>query len=283
MKSIHLILITMSITEIHAATCNVLSIEDAAKQGLIKLALKSKGGYTGDVIEMKIQNISNKKLDLKIEAGRKLDSKKNDEQDIIVTQSQEFFVNANQFKTINVFGMCCQAHNSAPKKNSVYSIGKLADSSLIKLASYIDKNEYYTNHSAQQAVWTISDNNSIGSIYGEEKELVSDLRQYVSKITGKIIPPYDITYEQQNSNDVLGRAKKIEGVFDYTPQLNGKVRVGIYDNQGHLVQLLFEDIAHETGDCKLFYTFRTKDLPTGTYYARMDMNGEVQKEMKIEF
>ena len=75
-NSINLIVLALSFTEIPVFASAVFSIEEAAKKGLIKLSFKAKGGYTGDVIEMKIKNLTNKKLDLKIEAGRILDSKK---------------------------------------------------------------------------------------------------------------------------------------------------------------------------------------------------------------
>jgi len=282
-KSINLIVLVLSITEIPVFACNVLSIEDASKKGLIKLSIKGKGGYTGDVIEMKIKNLTNQKLNLLIEAGRILDSKKVEEQDILVTNTQDFFVNANQFKIINVFGMCCQAHNSSPQNNSDFAVGKLADSNLIKLACFIDKNKQYSNYTAQQAVWTISDNNSLASISGGVKDQVISFRNYVSKLTGRKIPPYDITYLQEGDNNVNGRVTKIEGVFDYSVPVNGKVTIAIYDDKGHLVQLLFKDIAHQKGECKLYYTFRTANLTPGTYYAKMDMDGKLQKEMQIEF
>ncbi len=145
-NSINLIVLALSVTEVPVFAINSFSIEDAAKKGLIKLSIKAKGGYTGEVIEMKIKNLTNRKLELNIEAGRILDSKKNVEQDILVTKKEDFFVIANQLKTLNVFGMCCQAHNAAPQNNSDYAVGKLADSNLIKLACYIDKNKQYSNY-----------------------------------------------------------------------------------------------------------------------------------------
>lgn len=282
-KSINLIVLAISITEIPVFSGNILSIEDAAKKGLIKLSIKGKGGYTGDVIEMKIKNLTNKKLDLKVDAGKILDSKKNDEQDLLVVRSQDFFVDAHQLKTINVYGMCCQAHKASPQANSDYTLGKWADTSLIKLACFIDENKQYSNRTAQQAVWTLSDSNSIASISGGEKEIVTLFRKYVSKLTGREIPAYDITYLQESDHHVLGRATKIEGIFEYSVPANGKITIGIYDVSGNLVQLLFKNIPHKKGECKLYYTFRTRNLNSGTYFARMNMDGTVQKEMKIQF
>ncbi|MBA3706670.1 MAG: hypothetical protein H0W84_12445, partial [Bacteroidetes bacterium] len=162
-------LIAMNVFTNSILANNAISLEDAVKKGFLKLVIKSRGGYTGDVIEMKLQNNSSQKLDLNIEAGRRLDSKISTEQDILVTQSQDFFVNAKQTRTLMVYGMCCQAHNSCPRNNSDYSIGKLADSNLVKLANFIDKNKYYTNFTAQQAVWVVSDNKSLASITDGDK------------------------------------------------------------------------------------------------------------------
>ena len=282
-RSINLILLTLSITEIPAmAACVSYSIEEAAKKGMIKLSIKSKGGYTGNVIAMKIQNLTHQKIDLKLEAGRRLDSKKQNEQDILVTQQQEFFVNADQNKIVNVFGMCCQAHNSAPQERSDYSIGKLADTNLIKLAKYIDKNKYYTNYSAQESVWVISDNNSIASISGDKID-VDKLQKFVSSITGRIIPPYGIIYRSGSDGSAMGKAFKIEGVFEYSLPMSCHSTMGIYDTSGKLIQLIFKDEQSARGDYKLFYTFRTKDVPAGTYYARVEADGMLQKQMKIEF
>ena len=232
---------------------------------------------------MKVQNLTNRKLDLKVEAGRRLDSKQQSEQDILVTEQQEFFVNANQTKSINVNGMCCQAHNAAPTAKHEYFVGRLADSSLIKLAMYIDKNKYYSNYSAQQSVWVVSDDNSIGSIDDGDKEIKNDLRNYVSKLTGKAIPLYDIRYQSGNDGSAMGRAVRIEGVFDYTLPATCHSTLAIYNERGEIVQVIFENLQSDKGEYKHYYTFRTKDLPQGTYYARVNADGLMQKEMKIEF
>lgn len=283
MNSFNLLAFAASFSVAPIFASSELSIEEALKKGLIQVIINGKGGYTGNVITMKIKNTCNQNLNINLEAGRRLDSKDNNQQDILVTQAQDFFVSAKQQKAINVFGMCCQAHNSSPKENSIYTLGKMADSSLIKLATFIDKNKYYTNYTAQQAVWSISDNNSLASITDGDKETVDRLRNYVSKITGRIIPPYDITYRQDNENDVLGTASKIEGVFDYSLTSNSHVTIAIYNTEGRLVQILFENISHNKGEYKLYYTFRTRNIPEGIYYARMKLDGVLQKEEKIEF
>ncbi len=262
---------------------NFVSLEEAVKKGFVNLIIKSKGGYLGEVIEMKVKNTSNRPLDFKLETGRKLDSKNNNEQDILVTKPEEFSLCSNQTKTIKVTGMCCQAHNLCPHENADYSIGRMADSNLIKLATFIDQNKYYANFSAQQAVWAVSDNNSLGSITDGNRTVVETLRRYVSKLTGKVIPPYEVSYVRNSEREVQGRARTIDGTFDYALPVNAHVTIGIYDENGVLVQALFQNIEHQRGNYKLYFTFRTLNLPSGVYYAKMKTNGSVGKEMKIEF
>jgi hypothetical protein len=282
-KSIHLLVFAFSITEIPLFANSPISVEEAVKKGFIKLSIKAKGGYTGDVMKMEIQNLTNKTLDIKLEAGRILDSQNNNQQDILVTKPQEVFLSSKESKNINVFGMCCQAHNGAPTADADYKVGKLADSSLIKLANFIDKNKYYTNTTAQEAVWCVSDNNSLGSIVDGDINDVNILRKFVSHITGRPIPSYNITYKRQNDRDVLGSVTKIDGVFDYLLPANCHATLGIYNNQGQLIQTIFQNIAHQKGEYNIYYTFRTKDLPKGIYYARMNADGHLHKEMQIEF
>lgn len=278
---IHLVVVAIGLTEIPVFATTSMSIEEAAKKGLIKLHIKSKGGFTGNVIEMKIFNNTDQTLALKLEAGRKLDSKVDQYQDILVTQAQEMFVSAKQQKIFNVNGMCCQAHNSCPAKEQLYKVGSMADSNLIKVAKFIDKNKFYTNFTAQQAVWVVSNDNSLGSISGGGKEEVNMVRDYISKITGKVIPPYEIIYGNGTGSDLLGKIVKVEGVFPYHLARNAHASIGIYNEEGRIVQILFEDLTHEKGDYKLYYTFNTRNLPSGTYHAIFRMDGAVERQEKI--
>jgi len=283
MKIANFFILASTITAESVFAFNELNIQEAAKKGLVKLVIKGKGGYTGDVIEMKVLNNTNEPLRLSLNSGLKLDSKDEGQQDILVTKDQEIYLGAKQLRSFSVFGMCCQAHNSAPVKNSVYTLAGSVDTNLVKLAGFIDKNNYSSSYTAQQAVWVISDNNSIASIVDGSQEDVNKLRKFVSKITGRTIPIYNVFYRQENSADLRGEVNRIEGTFSYSLADNDHVTIGIYDTSGKLVQLLFRERPHESGDYKLFYTFKTKDLPNGTYYARMSADGAVVKEEKIEF
>lgn len=282
MKIFNFVVLATTLTADALYASTTYTVEEAAKKGLVKLLIKSKGGYTGNVIEMKITNLSNDCLSLRLEAGRRLDSKKETEQDILVTKSENFYVAAKKEQAFNVFGMCCQAHNSGPTINALYSVGKIADSGLVKLARFIDQNKYYSDYTAQQAVWTVSDNNSLASIENGDRKDVEKFRSFVSKLTGRPIPAYDLVYKRDGYN-AMGRPHQIDATFAYSVLYGDNVSMGIYNSDGKMVQLLFDQYPHDKGEYKLYYTFKIGNLPAGKYYTKMMMNGAVIKEEEIAF
>ena len=129
----------------------------------------------------------------------------------------------------------------------------------------------------------MSDNESIGGIAGEDKEEVTKLRSYVSALTHRPIPKYDVNYGRGNNERAMGRATTVEGTFDFTLTANAHVSVGIYDSLGTLVQVIFKDQAHQKGIYRFHFVFHTSRLQQGTYYARLNKEGRTEKEMRIEF
>jgi len=259
-----------------------ISIGEAAKKGLVKLSVKGKGGHTGGVITLKIKNLKDEVVKLTVEAGRRLDSQDSAQQDILINKAELFTLMPKQEKSFDISGMCCQAHNSSPRKEEIFSIGKMADSNLIKLASFIDRNKWWDNYIAQSAVWIISDNERMENIGGNDS-VSKKLQVFVSKLTGKPIPVYKIDYDADTSVAFSGKAGKISGTFEYDIYDYGLVAFGIYDAQGHVVKMFFTDVPKNQGHHTCNYSFETSYLPRGNYYARLRLNGQVKKEQKFTF
>ena len=95
----------------------LMSVENAVKKNLVKVKIYGKGGHLGEVIKMKILNLQKFPVEYSIEAGRRLDSKDSSQQDILITKSATVKLLANETKSFNIFGMCCQAHNSSPDRD----------------------------------------------------------------------------------------------------------------------------------------------------------------------
>ena len=261
----------------------LMSVENAVKKNLVKVKIYGKGGHLGEVIKMKILNLQKFPVEYSIEAGRRLDSKDSSQQDILITKSATVKLLANETKSFNIFGMCCQAHNSSPDSGSVFRIGRMADSNLVSMARFIDKNNLQKNHIAQSAVWVVSDGTQMESIGGDDP-LSKTIQQFVSKLTGKSLPKYKVEYiESDNGIAFYNHPTKISGTFEYETYTNGLVTFGIYDSKGHVIEMFFTDVPRDKGFYIFDYEFKTSNLPQGDYYARLRFEGQVKKEQKFTF
>ncbi len=179
--------------------------------------------------------------------------------------------------------MCCQADNSSPDSGSVFSIGKMADTNLVKLAQFIDLNKWYKQSVAQSGVWVVSDNNPIEDIGGNDP-LSKKLQQFICKLTGKPLPKYKIDYGNSNGGAVYsGVPAKISGIFEYQLISNGLVTFGIYDSAGNVVEMFFTDMPRNKGDYIFKYEFKASNLSKGNYFARLRFDGQIKKEQNYTF
>ena len=92
----------------------IYTIDKACKAGLATIKIRGTGNYRGDCLKINIKNNGDDSLFILLEAGRRLDSKNNGEQDILVTKEQLYKLEPHQKKEFFVYGFCCQASNHAP-------------------------------------------------------------------------------------------------------------------------------------------------------------------------
>ncbi|MFL5752131.1 MAG: hypothetical protein ACJ76F_01895, partial [Bacteroidia bacterium] len=184
-----LTLLFLALTGSAFAKKDTVSVGKAAISKLIKLNIKSKGGYQGQCISMQIKSQHSDTLIVYIEAGRRLDSQDSTEQDILIVKDMFVSLLSKQEKTVDVIGFCCQAHNGAPKEKSIFSVGALADKNLYELGRYLNTAKL-SNNSIQSAVWCISDNNELSSVTDDGTEEVGKLRKFLSKLKNVVVPWY---------------------------------------------------------------------------------------------
>lgn len=268
MKTIFTILCIFTITTVFAKHKSI-SIENAYKSGLIKFKIKGTGTYKGNCLKISFKNNSDDSLFLQLEAGRRLDSRNNTEQDILVIKDQIFVLSGHQKKEFNVYGFCCQASNHAPGKDSIFSIGKIADVDLVRLSAFCNINKF-TDNETQNAVWCISDKRPLASI----PESNENLRKFVSKITKEEIPWYQIEYEKSSSNTVISdKVERISGNITYTLNKNDFYKIELRDAKGNLVQNYTNKKLAEKGTYDYWFDMQVTNYPKGKYFIHI-YNGD---------
>jgi hypothetical protein len=174
-----------------AAETRHLNLQRALDLKLVKAIAKSLGGYQGLCIQMELKNLGADTLVIMVEAGRRLKSTDSQQQDILITHQEIIVLRKFESRSFGIKGYCCQANNHAPLKGSNYSINKMADCNLVKLAMYL--NSYKNDQDVeQQAIWAVSDNRPVSMISSSKDTVVSGLKSFVCVIKGAVVPWYSL-------------------------------------------------------------------------------------------
>lgn len=167
-----------------------ISIQKAFDKKIITAKAICKGGLE---LDYSVSNMLNDSLAVIIPAGWRFNSNggKNDYQDILVTHEEILVLRPKETKKFDIKGYCCEATKSGPQKGVPYTLGKLADSSLVLLARYINAHPFDKN-TEQYSVWAVSDNKETANITSNNDSIASLLRSFVSTIKGEPLPWYTL-------------------------------------------------------------------------------------------
>lgn len=201
--------LTICYTVIQAKT--TISIDKAIEKKLIKTEVVCKGGLK---VDYKIKNETNDSLKIIVPAGWRMNSVKEEYQDILVTQEQIMALGKNQQKSFEIKGYCCEADHAGPSQGLKYEQGKMADKNLVLIASYLNAVKMDDNTN-QYAVWAISNNKPTAHIVGKNDSLTQELRHFVASVKGEPIPWFTL-YKRVKIN-AYGE------INEYPMQLKGNV------------------------------------------------------------
>ena len=93
---------------------------------------------------------------IKLECGTLLIPDDDSVQKMLVTKEILFPLFPHNVYRTRFYAMCSQIHNHAPYILSTFKVGNLADTSLVKLAKYIEAS-YNQNMIGQHAIWAYTD------------------------------------------------------------------------------------------------------------------------------
>jgi len=168
-----------------------LSLQRALELRVVKASAQSLGGYQDYCMKMNLKNLINDSLIIMVEAGRRLNSLDEKDQDILIVREEIIVLKKQEDKWIQVKGYCCQSNNHSPAANAKYGVNTLADSNLVFLARYLNANPF-NSHVTQQAIWAISDKKPTAQITSKNDSTSLMLRQLVSNLKGEPLPWYTI-------------------------------------------------------------------------------------------
>lgn len=260
-----------------------LKLQKALELKLVKVIVKSLGGHSNYCINMNIKNLTKDSLSIILEAGRRLNSIDDYNQDILITQEEMIVLKKLENKSLKVKGFCCQASHGSPRINSIYDVNKMADSSLVLLANYLNSNVLESS-CIQNAVWAISDNHNTANISSNNDTTVLSLRHFISRLKREPIPWYTLISKDYvyNSGAFGSFNKLLKGKLKFNVENEGFTTLHILNSKGIEVCQIIEEWAL-IGDKVVDLNIPIVGLEKGIYTIEIT-NAEktlIKKDFKI--
>jgi hypothetical protein len=255
-----------------------LSIQKLMESGRILVDLESPGGDESLNIEVRMKNLRSDSAHVWIEAGRRLESVDDAEQDILVVKNQFVSLAAGEAATVAVNGFCCQSKNTGPKEKSKFTIGAMAAAAWVFLANIIDKGNF-PKKSVQHAVWCLSNDHDIRTIPVFRGKPTIKLRQAVADLKDVVLPWYSFGYKDDPEQLFSGEKEAIVAEVLYEVPNRAVMTVQIRNSAGKLV---YQSPSYHASQGENIYFLEAdiKGWPDGSYdfYLMEDFHTLNQKQ-----
>lgn len=205
-----------------------LSINEAIDKGMLEL--KISGAYDPRIFYEVVNKdgvhygkcmaiILKSKIDsvvlLRLDCGTQLIPVDSSVQTMIVTQKAVFPLYPNETYATRFYAMCGQLHDEAPNIETSFRIGELADTGLVKLASYLGDN-YIQNMLGQHAMWAFTDDAEFEELkkYGADSVSIAKTKEILKTLDleTKLTPNIPITKVEETDAISINRNYVFAGV-----------------------------------------------------------------------
>lgn len=187
--------------------------------------------------------------------------------------------------TINVQTFCANSSAAAPQKGLNYSYDKIAEDNLVKLLAFLKQNRMF-NELGQNAVWHFTNGHSLNSVYDSGNELGSKkVMDFITNLTGKNKPDY---FVKTSSSTIAGqpvhnsKTLKIFATIEQELKEPKKLTLGIYNEQGEMIQPVFENRHFGVMGHRFKVEFKAENAPEGKYYIRLKEGEKILHEKMVE-
>lgn len=204
-------------------------------------------------IVLQLKNLSSQKIIIDITVGMLFIPEDSAYQTIITTAPLTATLLPNATMAINLKGMCIEKDNASGKSGLLYKASSSQDKDLLQLCSFIALHSYQ-NAEAQQALWTLIEDQSLDNVWGADTICSKALIKELAYITGKPIPKPDTAYIR---NYYYQEPLKVEigGMYEWEISHTRSIIIGMFAPNGTLVREIYKNMNEAAGKKKIEFHF----------------------------
>lgn len=270
---------------------NVYTLGDAAQRKLIAVSLTGAerdtaftGEYSshyGPCMQLQLSSNSSESMSLKLEYGYNLVPDDSSLQTMIVTQTLIVRLAPKQKKTCRLYAMCTQAHDGGPSPQSRFELRNRSTGHLLELTELLNRKKYQGN-TAQNAMWCLTDDYGLNTIYSTDTAMMFELRRFIAKAKGllpdKVYTPAD---DDMETEPVRTMRTSYSGSFTYSFSRAAKVTIALYNSNNQVVTTYLNNETQNPGEHTFNYKVDGATLNGNRHYVRIYRDGRLYDEVSI--
>ncbi len=269
-------------------------LEEAARKKLVSINLTGakadtayhaeSSSHYGPCIALELSNTSTAQLSLSLDYGYRLVPDDSSLQTMMVTKTLLVKLLPRQKKSYRVFAMCTEAHDGGPSSDSRFKLRNRASGNLFALAELINRKNYQSD-AAQNAVWCLTDDYDLQTIFSTDTVMMYNLRRFVAKAKG--LAPGSIYNTGEDMETAMEPVKisstrtTYSGSLSYSFSRSSKVLIALFDEDNHMKKVYVNNETQPIGEYTYSYQIGSDEMNDKRHYLRMFRDGRLEEEISI--
>lgn len=235
-----------------------------------EVEIESNGNYSGESVVLKIKSEKAKKIEVLVPAGTLFYPENEDQQTLVLPEDRLLVLDKTRGK-FELDGFCTEAGDGVPSIKKPFALGDSQDEKLIKLLSFF-KDHKVDKHNIQEAIWSVTDGESINHIYLKD---TADNRKFLtllSELTGQKVEWYHTKrnfHVDPVTREINREPVHISGEVTFSTTKKSVLKSKIIGEDGSLVYENKRDftVPRAIKNITLDFNLNVKGWDKGTYYV----------------
>lgn len=229
--------------------------------------------FPGKNMVLEVLNKSGKNIQLEVDAGVKLASKKNSSSDYVIIDKVKTTIEPEVMTEVGVYSMSLQKLLNQGNRNDKFDYNGKVRQEVQKLCNYIQSNNYL-NSIGQDALWAINRDQPIHAIDGPN-EIAIPLKHFVAQLL-------DEKYYPEARADQLiyvtnpKSKKRLPFEFDIHP--DDDIKIEIVTANGEVIETLVDRNYQHRMNHIIYYEFPVADLTGKKIFLKSYINNKLLDE-----
>ena len=254
---------------------------------VIVRAVATGDSYKKQGLSLELENRTGSQLRVEVDPGTIFRPVDTANQPLVLLGGEAILVAPWKSAPLRVQTFCANSQAMAPGKADSFVYAGVSGDTMVQLLKYL-KGAFLLDELGQKAIWVLTNDHPLSEAYDPHRVAQSEkLIAKLMALTGKEQPEYyRVTGVREGAGQPVYSPKVLRIVAQFEEQFSEPhtLSLGVYNDQGSLIQSVFKDRFFGKTGHRFKVDFEAGNVPAGKYYIRLTEGDAVlqQKEGDVE-